>query len=98
MKYLEWKQVKELTALLLSDPDTQSVDDLAGEISSIRYCVDILAYGNTRQEDRHIDIEFVFGAYHELRKEEKPYQFIESICQLQRLDPSGELELILYEK
>lgn len=98
MKQLEWKQVKELMALLIMESDTQLIDDLADEISSIRYCIDMLSYGDTKLADRHIDIDFVFGEYRELREGEKPYQFIANICQLQCIDTSEKLELLLYKK
>jgi len=53
-----------------------SDDTLSGDISNIVYHIDVLECGDTSIIDRHIDIEYSFGEYYEVREDTLLFQFI----------------------
>lgn len=72
-------------------------DDLREEISEIVYRVDVFECEDAPIMNRHIDIEYTFGDYCEIRAENPLFQFICTLCSLS-LEQVEEEELILYQK
>lgn len=72
-----------------------SDDTLSGDISNIVYHIDVLECGDTSIIDRHIDIEYSFGEYYEVREDTLLFQFICKLCALPLLQE--EIALVIYQ-
>lgn len=68
-------------------------DNLAEDISSIVYRIDVFECGSTHRIDRHIDIEYIFGDYFEVREGTSLFGFICALCDLPLLQEEQELVL-----
>ena len=84
--------IKQLSEKMLSEYDL----DLCGDVYSIVYYNDSYKCGENNIIDRHIDIEFVFGEYHELHEEDRLFQYVCSLCDLNVLMKQD--KIILYKK
>lgn len=72
-----------------------SDDNLCEDVSEIVYRVDVFECGDTPIIDRHIDIEYSFGDYYEVREDNPLFQFICTLCNLSLA--REEEEIILYQ-
>lgn len=72
-----------------------SDDNLSEDVSEIVYRVDVFECGDTPIIDRHIDIEYSFGDYCEIREDNSLFQFISTLCNLSL--GQKEEEIILYQ-
>ena len=70
-------------------------DNLSEDVSEIVYRVDVFECGDTPIIDRHIDIEYSFGDYCEIREDNPLFQFISTLCNLSL--GQKEEEIILYQ-
>lgn len=68
------------------------------DVNMICFRVDMFSYGDKKEWNRHIDIDFIFGDYVELHENEELYSYIFHLCDLQLLEIKRETEVVLYEK
>lgn len=71
-------------------------DHLSEDIIRIVYCADVFECGGSSVIDRHIDIEYSFGEYYEVRENASLFPFICTICGLPLLQE--ETKVIIYQK
>ncbi|MDE7194064.1 MAG: hypothetical protein K2O14_08850 [Oscillospiraceae bacterium] len=74
-----------------------SDSEMAEDVDSVVYRRDIFEYSDESDEkdiDVHIDIEFEYGEYLELREDDPAFQQISRLCVL----PTDIEELVLYRK
>ncbi len=74
-----------------------SDSEMAEDVDSVVYRRDIFEYGDESDEkdiDVHIDIEFEYGEYLELREDDSAFGYLSRMCEL----PDGSDELVLYSK
>lgn len=72
-------------------------DSEMADVDSVVYRRDIFEYGDESDEkdiDVHIDIEFEYGEYLELREDDPAFGYLSRMCEL----PDGSDELVLYSK
>lgn len=93
---LTFNNVKEIIRHLSEKMMLKYDLDLCGDVSSIVYYSDSYKCGENNIIDRHIDIEFVFGEYHELHEKDELFQYICSLCSLPAV--INQAEIILYKR
>lgn len=90
-------EVKQVINKLALEKTMVQNNDLSHEVSCIVYRVDIFKYGDDNIISRHIDIEFTFGDYYEICEDNSIFQYICSLCGLQRSMKEQD-EVLLYQK
>lgn len=86
--------IKEISRKIALENGMPS-DTLSEDISEIVYRMDALECGDSPIIDRHIDIEYSFGDYYEVREDSPTFQFIGSLCNLPT--HPQEAEIVLYQ-
>lgn len=99
-----WEIQEGVKKRMLAKNDLESiVRQLEGaadseEIYRISFAVDTFGCGDGSVTYKHIDIDYVNGHFIELREEQELYQHIFSLCKLQEVDATAELQMLLYQQ
>ena len=89
------EDVKQICSRL-SQELTDTVDDgLSEDVSSIVYRIDVTDGGDAVFVDRHIDIEYSYGDYYEIREDTPLFLYINTLCALPLVQEDQ--EIVLYE-
>lgn len=93
----EVKQISDKLFMENTDmPNDKLGEELSEEILQIVFRRDVFACGSDTLIDRHIDIEYSFGEYYEVREENPLFQYICSLCGLSLLQEEQE-EIVIYQ-
>lgn len=93
---LTWDDVRGLVKQLPLGSMAASDEDLREDVACIVYRVDRFDHGGGTIVNRHIDIEFAYGDYHELHDGEELFQHIWALCDLPV--STAEAEIVIYER
>lgn len=69
--------------------------DIAEEISSIVYRIDVYITGNERIICRHVDLEYSYGEYYEICEDNALFEYISTVCYLPLLQEDQ--EIVIYQ-
>jgi len=92
------KELKQIHHdILLENQAELSDNDAWKEISSIVYRQDIMECSGLTITDRHIDIEYSFGEYYEVREKNALFRYIYESSGI-TLPPDKQQEIVLFER
>ena len=86
-------KLEQLDEILKRLPYHQVVKE---DIDTITYHQDVFMAGDTQIMFRHIDIDFCYGDYLEIKEEDALFAYIMNICNIKEM--SEEAFIILYQK